>query len=64
MRDRRGFEMENYYKILGVSPFATQEEIKKARKQLMKKYHPDAHPEDTTGYYEKKAKLLNDKRRY
>ena len=30
------------YKILGVSPDATDEEVKKAYKQLSKKYHPDA----------------------
>ena len=30
------------YKILGVSPDATDEEVKKVYKQLSKKYHPDA----------------------
>lgn len=29
------------YKILGVSPRASQDEIKKAYRQLVKKYHPD-----------------------
>ena len=41
------------YKILGVSPSATDDEVKKAYRRLSKKYHPDANrdnanQEDTT----------------
>ena len=29
------------YKVLGVSPDASEEEVKSAYRQLVKKYHPD-----------------------
>ena len=32
------------YKVLGLSPDATDEEVKAAYRKLAKKYHPDLNP--------------------
>jgi DnaJ-related protein SCJ1 len=37
---------QDYYKLLGVDRHASKKDIKKAYKNLSKKYHPDKNPGD------------------
>jgi len=51
-------EYKDYYKILGVERNFTNDQIKRAYRQLAKKYHPDLHPGDKKA--EDKFKEINE----
>jgi curved DNA-binding protein len=49
---------EDYYKVLGVTKKATQDDVKKAFKGLARKYHPDINPDDKAA--EEKFKTISE----
>ncbi len=51
-------EKKDYYEVMGVPRNATEAEIKRAYRELAKKYHPDLHPGDKAA--EAKFKEINE----
>ncbi len=53
-------ESETYYGILGISRDATADEIKKAFRELARRYHPDKHPDlSTVDIFQKISEAYN-----
>src|SRR5580658_7630406 len=44
MAPQREWFDADYYKVLGVSPEASEKEITRSYRKLAKQYHPDSHP--------------------
>ena len=52
-------ELEKAYALLEVKSTATDSELQKARRKMMKKYHPDLHPNETEKYTRISAEINN-----
>jgi curved DNA-binding protein len=46
-------QFRDYYGVLGVAPEASAEELKRARRKLARKYHPDLSKEPDAGEHMK-----------
>ena len=52
--------MTDPYRVLGISENASNEEVKKAYKELARKYHPDKNDDSMSEYAESKMKEINE----
>lgn len=50
---------ENYYELFGVSEEASEQEIKQAYRDLVKRFHPDTFRGDTA-YAEEQTRIINE----
>lgn len=49
----------NYYRILGITPLADDQEIKRAYRMLVKRYHPDVVPPDRREWAREQMTRIN-----
>jgi molecular chaperone DnaJ len=49
--------MSNHYETLGISPAATQAEVKQAYRRLVKQFHPDKHPQTAGDQHDQMARI-------
>ncbi len=52
-------DIESAKDLLGLGEEATLEEIKRAYKEMCKRYHPDRHPEKSKSHCERMMKKIN-----
>ena len=56
--DLDNFKNNNSYEVLGVSKEATKQEILKAWKKLLMKYHPDKHANESLDMLQEAQKIV------
>jgi len=52
-------KLPNYYRILGISPLADQDRVRRAYRALAKRYHPDTYPPERQAWAKKQMTRIN-----